>query len=262
MQDEGDKLREVYGVVADNDISCFDQHKLKEIWARPHVNHYGTPKHIIVGIDTNSGKHKTSSKTTSKFAMVSFIKNIDHNCIVGLENLEARVPDDYTDQMIHHVRELQRRFPHSQLVAIVDGMLAMDGGVIQREFRRNMVNDVIFVATGDGKPGVLILPETKRDFMITTNDVINRDEIAFHKEITTSSKDLPKLKEEFLDQMCKFSEIKKRPKEDDEEYKPVNVYFTGKLTKGMCDDLCVCFQMSLYYHRYFMNSPKYAKYRI
>lgn len=235
MTDEGDIAREIYGV-ATNDTDCiFNEHKLKEIWAAPPVRPYGVPKHVIIGIDTNSGRFKTDTKATSKFAMISLIENRDNSCIVGIENVDATVPSHYTPVLINHMRELERRFPHSQLVVIVDGMLAMDGGHIQEKFFHNSINNVVFVSTGNAKPGVQIGPDEKRDFMITMNDAINEDRITFHQEITTSG-NLKQLKEEFLDQMCKFSQLKLRPDKDD-PYKPVSIHYTGKLVKGQCDDL-------------------------
>jgi hypothetical protein len=234
ITEQGDTLREVYGVATNDTPYCFDEHKLKEIWASPPIKTYGTPKHIIIGIDTNSGKFKTSTKSTSKFALISGIENRDNFCIVGIDNLDANVPSDYTPALIRHMRELERRFPHSQLVVIVDGMLAMDGGVIQEKFQHNCVNNVVFVSTGNAKPGVQIGADEKRDFMITMNEAINSDKITFHKEITTSHPNLTKLKDEFLDQMCKYSQLKIAP---DDPYKAVSVHFTGKLMKGQCDDL-------------------------
>lgn len=257
--DEGDTYREIYGVMVNDTPYCFSEPKLKEIWDSPPVQIYGVPKHIFISIDTNSGKFKTSTKSTSKFALLSGADNRDHFVIIGIENIDANIPDHYTPALINHMRILERRFPHSQLVVIVDGMLGMDGGVIQREFNRHSVKNVIFVSTGTEKPGVIITDAVKRDYMITMNDAINSNQIAFTENLITSHKNLSKLKEEFLDQMCKYSQLKDIP---DEPHKPISIHFTGKLVKGMCDDLCVTFQQLLYYKRYFLFSDKYKRYRV
>lgn len=259
--EQGDKLREIYGVATNESPFCFDEPKLKAIWNQPGINVYGTPKYIIVGVDPCNGRFKTTTKITSKFAIVSCVKTMDTFCLTGYDNVEATVPEHYVPIMLAHFRDLQRRFPHSMFVVIVDGMTGMDASRIEAELRLGLINNIIMMGTGTEKPGVLIGPEQKRDFMITMSDAINSNRINFHKEITTSSDDPAKLKAEFLDQMCKYSQLKVRP-EKAEAYTPVSIHFTGKLTHGMQDDLCVTFQMMLYYWRVFEHSPKYKKFNI
>jgi hypothetical protein len=259
IPDEDDRNRELRGIKSIASQFCFDAPRVKQIFTLPRLKVLGFPQSGYVFLDTNRGNEDEHATISSKFAMISVLKNFDGGyLIIGAEDIINNKPSDYMPQVKAHMRDLKKRFPSTQFYAAIENNHAQDSGWISDVLIDENYKNVIFAYEKELKVGIKTTGPIKLSMMLLLDKHINEGKINICQDFTTSAENPEDVLNELRDQLCRYSKIKSKPKEPSDTIK---VKFSGKIQKGYCDDLAVVLQMAVYWIPVFDNDPRYAKYR-
>lgn len=259
IPDEDDRNRELRGVKSAASPYCFDAAVVKALFALPRLNVLGNPRDVYMFFDTNRGNEDEHATISSKFALLTLIKNFDGGyLLVGGEDIINNKPTDYMPQVHEHVAEIKRRFPSSNVYCAIENNHAQDAGWISDAIIEEGYRDIIFAQEKEMKVGIKTTGPLKLSAMLNLDKILREGKLNICREFTTSSDNPDKVLNELKDQLCRFSKIKSKPALP---HDTIKVKFSGKLQKGYCDDLAVVLQLACYWVPVLSVDMKYAKYR-
>ncbi|MHA1679746.1 MAG: hypothetical protein ACTSUE_01980 [Promethearchaeota archaeon] len=257
---------EAKGIRAEPDGQCFAIQDIQRAWLNPRKVLTDYPvKKLYIAIDPNSGTEDSRKTTGSDFAMVSgyFEEYTMEFVLCGLESIDAKNPRDYEDRVINHIKQLRQQpcFRNSLIVCVFENNLGQEAGHLHNLINRNFGENMVVLQHQLLKSGVGTTNGVKKSMMQQVRRMFMNNQIWFAEEssmvctgkLNDKVENMGTLKQQFQ----VYTEIIDSP---NTPLGRVRKGYSGKGTMGRKDDMCVAFQLLVYWSNWFMTSMKYARY--
>ena len=261
-------------------VSLFD--RTKEQFSVASMKQH--PSHVFVSMDPSGGGG-------SKFALCSGFFDATNTFIVcGLEAVPAKREMHFSVFARRHVKELERIFPNSQIVLIVEANLRFAAqNIIADLMEATKFTKTVSVMTREGMETTNVAMHDGNDTNLFTHhklkvDMYDKlkiwlklDKVRFAKEFQstynsncqlsatgcvvypTSMQQKREIKTTLRKQLESYQKVTKEPSEAALGFARTKVSFTGKVN-GMQDDLCLALQLVVYWGGVFIDSRFHPKY--
>jgi hypothetical protein len=169
--------------------------------------------------------------------------------ICGLESRAARSMSSANAVVLRHIRRLRRfpKFASALFVLQIESNLAFESDRIYTEILRQIPeerNSLCALRETDDRIGGRTGESSKAAMAMLLLDRISNGGVFFMNPILTTEDDGMQMKSVLLDQLGSYS---RKPSLNGRRYQ-----YTGKVD-GKQDDICIAFQMVLYYRNLFMR---------
>lgn len=259
----GRNARESMGLIEGDYNRALNEAFVKETMDRETRKYHAvasSPNRIYIAIDPDGGGKGSRMSVVSGFVCRGTVQDAAMDelpgtlVITGLDAKRCESDKEAIDLVMQHIAKIRNRplYENVQIVLIPENQTGHFHTRIENKFVK-IKRCRTFHDHNKEKPGVRKDAERTKEYVIRTNDMLERKLIKFARDwFTNSEKDYGNTKEgvvsELRDQMLRYCY--------DEHGK-----LTGKIN-GNPDDLCIGFEMLAYYSSIIEFSPIYEDYRI
>ena len=168
--------------------------------------------------------------------------------------------EEYQPQIVAHIERLLqiKELRSARIVLILEnncgGILL--GGIMNR-LMAHFPGRLIHMRSDPRKIGLVTTNKVKAEMATHLTERFMKHELSLYENFVTEFVDranpkesIPILLEQVQTQLLQYSAFKK---EGDDPFKPTKVKYSGKLSKGVRDDLAVTLQLCLYWRNHFWN---------
>lgn len=240
--------QEAVGLASVDRVRAFNQEKLMLIFTSKKYTLAKPPYNIYVGVDPSGGG-------PSRFAIASICQCGTDVVIVGLESIQARVPEQYAETLKNHLKMLHRRFPGANLVVAPEANLGFEHLHISRYVQEAGISKTIVIRDKKGSIGLYTSPASKEAMFVLVKDLVDTLQIKIIADIVNCSGTVKNTLEQFKTEMRKFSIAVTDPKRIFSKQRKT---YSGK--HAGTDDMVMAFLISNYAKKVFKESSRYHQY--
>jgi len=249
---EEEYIREMVGMIIENNTQCFQTAFLDTVFNSPRVKIKHDVDFLFVAIDPSGGSIP-EAKVTSDFAVCCHIYPFT---IVGLDAYVICNARDINIPLKLLLSKIMStpQYHTTNIVLTVEGNLGSNAGTIADYVCDLYPGRVIVVSTysNELKVGLQQTNEVKHEMYNQTKCSLAAGKMCLAETVHTTDASEESILTKLRKQMGAYKIVSVNGR---------NVKFSGK-DKGQKDDLCIAVQMGLYASKYFYQSGRYTRYLI
>lgn len=185
--------REDCGVIVDvSTNSCFDSKHVNELFdlSDPKRKHCTavSPKRIYVACDPNAFGESRSSMVSGYWLPYDATHPYGRFVVIGMDLMDTKLPSEIDEMILNHIKSIRQQQYYSKvpIIFIPENNL---GGFHEKAYDalRNVKSVVVFRQRGSGKMGVSKTKELTKNYVDTTNTLMDCGQIVFEENMFTNS---------------------------------------------------------------------------